>query len=104
MTSTNPDSLPNIGTSYDVEGELGRGGMATVYRAFDRRHNRRVAVKVLDPQVAASLGTSRFLQEITTAAGLSHPNIVPVHDSGEHDGVVYYVMPLVEGETLRSRL
>ncbi len=96
--------LPNIGASYDVEGEVGRGGMATVYRAYDRRHNRRVAVKVLDREVAASLGTARFLHEITTAAGLSHPNIVPVHDSGEHDGTVYYVMPLIEGETLRDRL
>jgi serine/threonine protein kinase/Flp pilus assembly protein TadD len=103
MTST-AEHLPNIGTSYDVEGEVGRGGMATVYRAFDRRHNRRVAVKVLDREIAASLGTARFLHEITTAAGLSHPNIVPVHDSGEHDGTVYYVMPLVEGETLRERL
>ena len=100
--STSP--IPNIGTAYDVEGEVGRGGMATVYRAYDRRHNRRVAVKVLDREIAASLGTSRFLHEIATAAGLSHPNIVPVHDSGEHNGVVYYVMPLVEGETLRDRL
>ena len=93
-TSTSP--IPNIGTAYDVEGEVGRGGMATVYRAYDRRHNRRVAVKVLDREIAASLGTARFLHEIATAAGLSHPNIVPVHDSGEHNGVVYYVMPLVE--------
>lgn len=103
MTST-ASPPPNIGTSYDLEGEVGRGGMATVYRAYDRRHNRRVAVKVLDREVAASIGTARFLHEITTAAGLSHPNIVPVHDSGEHDGVVYYVMPLIEGETLRDRL
>lgn len=83
---------------------MGRGGMATVYRAHDQRHNRRVAVKVLNADIAASLGTSRFLQEITTAAGLSHPNIVPVHDSGEHDGNVYYVMPHVDGETLRERI
>jgi len=102
--SASASPIPNIGTAYDVEGEVGRGGMATVYRAYDRRHNRRVAVKVLDREVAASLGTARFLHEIATAAGLSHPNIVPVHDSGEHDGVVYYVMPLVEGETLRDRL
>ncbi|MDP9179130.1 MAG: serine/threonine protein kinase, partial [Gemmatimonadota bacterium] len=81
-TSTGP--IPNIGTAYDVEGEVGRGGMATVYRAYDRRHNRRVAVKVLDREVAASLGTARFLHEITTAAGISNPNIVPFHDSGEH--------------------
>ena len=101
---TTSSSVPNIGATYDIEGEVGRGGMATVYRAYDRRHNRRVAIKVLDREVAASLGTARFLHEITTAAGLSHPNIVPVHDSGEHDGIVYYVMPLVEGETLRDRL
>ena len=102
---TEPASAnPNVGTAYDIEGEVGRGGMATVYRAYDRRHNRRVAIKVLNHEIAASLGTARFLQEITTAAGLSHPNIVPVHDSGEHNGVVYYVMPHVEGETLRQRL
>jgi serine/threonine protein kinase/tetratricopeptide (TPR) repeat protein len=99
-----PSANPNIGTAYDIEGEVGRGGMATVYRAYDRRHNRRVAVKVLNREIAASLGTARFLQEITTAAGLSHPNIVPVHDSGEHDGIVYYVMPHIEGETLRQWL
>lgn len=85
---TTSSTIPNIGSAYAIEGEVGRGGMATVYRAHDRRHNRRVAVKVLDREVAASLGTTRFLQEITTAAGLSHPNIVPVHDSGEHEGVV----------------
>jgi serine/threonine protein kinase/Flp pilus assembly protein TadD len=78
--------------------------MATVYSARDTRHNRRVAVKVMSPEIAASMGTARFLSEITTAAGLSHPNIVPLHDSGEHGGVVYYVMPHIEGETLRERL
>jgi TolB-like protein/Tfp pilus assembly protein PilF len=98
------EPAPDIGTSYSIEGEVGRGGMATVYRAHDRRHHRRVAVKVLNRDVAAALGTTRFLQEITTAAGLSHPNIVPVHDSGEHHGVVYYVMPHIDGETLRERL
>ena len=97
-------SLPNIGTAYDMEGEIGRGGMATVYSARDNRHNRRVAVKVMSPEIAASMGTARFLSEITTAAGLSHPNIVPLHDSGEHGGVVYYVMPHIEGETLRERM
>ena len=103
MTEAN-GSLPNIGTAYDIEGEIGRGGMATVYRARDNRHNRRVAVKVMSPEIAASMGTARFLAEITTAAGLSHPNIVPLHDSGEHGGVVYYVMPHIEGETLRERM
>ena len=103
MTESN-GSVPNIGTAYDIEGEIGRGGMATVYSARDNRHNRRVAVKVMNPEIAASMGTARFLSEITTAAGLSHPNIVPLHDSGEHGGVVYYVMPHIEGETLRERM
>jgi serine/threonine protein kinase/tetratricopeptide (TPR) repeat protein len=103
MTESN-GSVPNIGTAYDIESEIGRGGMATVYRAHDNRHNRRVAVKVMSPEIAASMGTARFLSEITTAAGLSHPNIVPLHDSGEHNGVVYYVMPHIEGETLRERM
>jgi serine/threonine protein kinase/Flp pilus assembly protein TadD len=97
-------AVPNLGASYHVEGEIGRGGMATVYRARDLRHNRSVAVKVMNPEIAAAMGTARFLSEITTAAGLSHPNIVPLHDSGEHDGVVYYVMPHIEGETLRERM
>jgi serine/threonine protein kinase/tetratricopeptide (TPR) repeat protein len=102
---TDPTSaVPNIGPAYDIEGEIGRGGMATVYSARDLRHNRRVAVKVMNPEIAASMGTARFLSEITTAAGLSHPNIVPLHDSGEHGGIVYYVMPHVEGETLRERM
>ncbi|MFN2602559.1 MAG: protein kinase [Gemmatimonadaceae bacterium] len=95
---------PDIGPAYDIEAEIGHGGMATVYSARDLRHNRRVAVKVMKPEIAASMGTARFLSEITTAAGLSHPNIVPLHDSGEHRGVVYYVMPHVEGESLRERL
>jgi serine/threonine protein kinase/tetratricopeptide (TPR) repeat protein len=103
MTEHN-GSVPNIGSAYDIEGEIGRGGMATVYSARDLRHNRRVAVKVMNPEIAASMGTARFLSEITTAAGLSHPNIVPLHDSGEHGGVVYYVMPHIEGETLRERM
>src|SRR5512141_580283 len=103
MTTSN-GSTPDIGTAYDIEGEIGRGGMATVYRARDIRHNCRVACKVMHAESAASMATSRFLSEITTAAGLSHPNIVPLHDSGEHNGVVYYVMPHIEGETLRERM
>jgi serine/threonine protein kinase/Tfp pilus assembly protein PilF len=95
---------PDIGTSYSIDREIGRGGMATVYGANDLRHNRRVAVKIMNPEIAASMGTARFLSEITTAAGLSHPNIVPLHDSGEKNGIVYYVMPLIEGETLRERM
>ena len=103
MTSGN-GLPPDIGSGYDIQSEIGRGGMATVYSARDLRHNRRVAVKVMNPEIAASMGTARFLSEITTAAGLSHPNIVPLHDSGEHGGVVYYGMPPIAGATLRERM
>jgi eukaryotic-like serine/threonine-protein kinase len=89
---------------YRVEGELGRGGMATVYLAEDLKHKRRVAVKVLHAEHSAAVGKERFLREITTAANLTHPHIVPVFDSGEADGRLYFVMPLIEGETLRARL
>ncbi len=89
---------------YTIERELGRGGMATVYLARDRKHGRPVALKVLRPQLAESLGTERFLREIELAAGLTHPHIVPVHDSGVAGGLLYYVMPYVEGESLRERL
>jgi eukaryotic-like serine/threonine-protein kinase len=89
---------------YRIEGELGRGGMATVYQAEDLRHKRRVAVKVLHAEHSAAVGEERFLREITTAANLTHPHIVPVFDSGEADGQLYFVMPLMEGETLRARL
>ncbi len=89
---------------YQIERELGRGGMAIVYLARDLKHSRRVAVKVLRPELATSLGAERFLREINVAAGLSHPNIVPLYDSGEADDLLYYVMPYVEGESLRDRL
>jgi eukaryotic-like serine/threonine-protein kinase len=89
---------------YTIERELGRGGMATVYLAQDRKHRRSVAVKVLSPELAAALGPERFLHEIDTAAKLTHPHILPLHDSGEADGLLYYVMPYVEGESLRGRL
>ena len=89
---------------YTIERELGRGGMAIVYLALDVRHDRRVALKVLRPELAAALGAERFLREIRIAAGLQHPNILPVHDSGDADGLLYYVMPYVEGESLRARL
>jgi serine/threonine-protein kinase len=89
---------------YTLERELGRGGTATVYLATDARHRRRVAVKILRPDVAAALGRERFLREIDIAARLSHPHILPLHDSGESDGLVFYVMPYVEGETLRERI
>jgi serine/threonine protein kinase len=89
---------------YRVDRELGSGGMATVYLAQDLKHQRVVAVKILRPELAASLGTDRFLREIEITAGLDHPHILPVHDSGEDDGRLFYVMPLVEGESLRDRL
>src|SRR5213080_1240039 len=89
---------------YTIERELGRGGMAAVYLAQDRKHHRPVAIKVLKPELAAALGPERFLREIDTAARLTHPHILPLHDSGEAAGWLYYVMPYVEGETLRDRL
>src|SRR6266550_3628028 len=89
---------------YAIERVLGRGGMATVYLAQDRKHGRPVAIKLLDPELAAALGRERFLREIETAARLTHPHILPLHDSGEADGLLYYVMPYVEGESLRQRL
>ena len=89
---------------YTLERELGRGGTATVFLATDARHRRRVAVKILRPDVAAALGRERFLREIEIAARLSHPHILPLHDSGESDGLVFYVMPYVEGESLRDRI
>ncbi|MGD2121881.1 MAG: serine/threonine-protein kinase [Gemmatimonadota bacterium] len=89
---------------YQVQRAIGSGGMATVFLAQDLRHERQVAVKVLNPELAATLGAERFLREIKTAANLTHPHILPVHDSGETDNFLYYVMPYVEGETLRHRL
>jgi len=101
---TAPAPQKALGDRYTIEHEIGRGGMATVYRARDPRHGRSVAVKVLNSDVAAALGTERFLQEIKTVARLTHPHIVPVHDSGETGGVLFYVMPHIEGETLRDRI
>jgi serine/threonine-protein kinase len=89
---------------YALQRELGRGGMATVYLAHDLRHDRPVAVKVLHFEFASTLGAERFLREIRTTARLQHPHILPVHDSGEADGLLYYVTPYVEGESLRQRL
>jgi hypothetical protein len=89
---------------YHIERELGQGGMATVYLADDLKHKRKVAIKVLKPELAAVLGGERFLSEIETTAGLQHPHILPLFDSGEADGFLYYVMPYVEGESLRDRL
>src|SRR5216110_1385185 len=89
---------------YTIERELGRGGMATVYLARDVKHDRPVALKVLRPELAAVLGAERFLREIRLTAQLQHPHILTLIDSGEADGCLYYVMPYVEGESLRQRL
>ena len=89
---------------YTIGHELGRGGMATVYLAHDVKHDREVALKVLHPELSSSLGPDRFLREIKVAARLNHPHILPLHDSGESDGFLYYVMPYVEGESLRAKL
>ena len=89
---------------YAIERELGEGGMATVYLADDLKHNRKVALKVLKPDLAAVVGAERFLAEIETTANLTHPHILPLFDSGEADGFLFYVMPYLEGETLRDRI
>ena len=102
------DAAPALSTAladrYRIERQLGMGGMATVYLAEDLKHHRKVAVKVLKPELAAVLGAERFVQEITTTAALQHPHILPLFDSGEAGGFLYYVMPFVDGETLRARL
>jgi TolB-like protein/tRNA A-37 threonylcarbamoyl transferase component Bud32/Tfp pilus assembly protein PilF len=93
-----------LAAQYRIERVLGEGGMATVYLAEDPKHRRRVAVKVMRPELAETLGTERFLREVEIAAQLSHPHILPVFDSGSADGFLYYVMPFVEGESLPARL
>jgi len=89
---------------YTIERELGQGGMATVYLAHDQKHDRQVALKVLQPDLALALRAERFVRDIQIAAKLTHPHILPLHDSGEVEGIVYYVMPYIEGESLRDRL
>src|SRR4051812_41393826 len=89
---------------YTIEREIGRGGMATVYLARDVRHSRNVALKVLSPELGAVVGAERFLAEIQVTANLQHPNLLPLFDSGEADGLLFYVMPYVAGESLRARL
>jgi serine/threonine protein kinase len=91
-----------LANQYHVERELGAGGMATVYLAHDLRHNRQVALKVLKPELAAILGAQRFLKEIQVTANLQHPHILPLYDSGSADGVLFYVMPLVQGNHFAS--
>ena len=90
--------------AYEVVRRLGRGGMATVYLAQDHKHHRAVAIKVLHPELAAAVGPERFLREIEIAAGLHHPHILPLYDSDVTDGLLYYAMPHIEGESLRQRL
>ncbi|TFG45167.1 MAG: hypothetical protein E4H41_05785 [Gemmatimonadales bacterium] len=111
MTDPLPRLTAALADRYRIERELGQGGMATVYLAEDLKHRRKVAIKVLKPELAAALGGDRFLREIETTAGLHHPNILPLFDSGEVEkrehgegGLLYFVMPLVEGESLRDRL
>lgn len=104
MTPVPPHLLSALADRYEFERELGRGGMATVYLAQDLRHHRSVAVKVMDPDIANPISAQRFLREIEIASGLTHPHILPVHDSGEISGQLFYVMPFVEGESLKQRL
>ena len=94
----------SLAQRYTIERELGEGGMATVYLAEDLKHHRKVALKVLKPELAAALGGERFLREIEIAAGLHHPHILALYDSGQADSLLYYTMPFVEGESLRDRL
>jgi len=100
-----PDLLTAaLADRYRLEREASAGGMATVYLAHDLRHDRSVAIKVLKPDLAAAIGADRFLAEIRTTANLQHPHILPLFDSGEASGFLFYVMPYVEGETLRTRM
>jgi serine/threonine protein kinase len=93
-----------LGDRYEIEREIGAGGMATVYLARDLKHDRQVALKVLRPELAATLGPDRFPREIRIVAKLQHPHVLPLHDSGESGGFLYYVMPYVEGGSLRQRI
>jgi len=105
MSDLSIDSLDAaLSDRYTIESQIGAGGMATVFLAQDLKHNRKVALKVLKPELAAVVGAERFLAEIEVTANLQHPNILPLFDSGEADSFLYYVMPYVEGETLRERI
>jgi serine/threonine protein kinase len=97
-------AIPALGERFEVERELGHGGSATVVLAYDRHLGRRVAVKLLSADLSAMLDANRFAREIRLTASLVHPNIVPLFDSGEVDGQLYYVMPFIDGDTLRARL
>jgi serine/threonine-protein kinase len=104
VSSVPPALAAALADRYRFERELGQGGMATVYLAHDLKHHRQVAIKLLRPELAAAIGAERFLAEIRTTASLQHPHIMPLHDSGSVDALLYYVMPSVEGESLRDRL
>ncbi|MGD8322429.1 MAG: serine/threonine-protein kinase, partial [Gemmatimonadota bacterium] len=104
MPETTDRAVAALAPSYRILGEIGQGGMATVYRAEAAANGSEVAVKVLDSEVASALGPARFKREIQIAGTLDHPRILPVLDSGERDGLLFYVMPLVRGESLRQRL
>ena len=108
LSSSMPGEIQGLAAAlaerYKIEREIGRGGMATVYLARDLRHDRRVALKVLNPDLGAVLGVERFLAEIRVTANLQHPNLLPLFDSGGADGKLFYVMPYVDGESLRARL
>ncbi|HSM05632.1 MAG TPA: serine/threonine-protein kinase, partial [Longimicrobiales bacterium] len=103
MTDISSRLRTALADRYRIEHELGEGGMATVYLAEDLRHGRKVALKVLKPELAAVVGGERFLAEIKTTANLQHPNILPLFDSGEAGGFLFFAMPHIEGETLRHR-
>ncbi|HXW97803.1 MAG TPA: protein kinase, partial [Gemmatimonadales bacterium] len=104
MTTLSERLGRGLSTRYTIHRELGQGGMAVVFLAQDLRHDRQVALKVLRPEISAEIGAERFLREIKLAAGLTHPHILPVFDSGEADGLLFYVMPSMEGHSLRERL
>jgi serine/threonine-protein kinase len=104
MVTVTGEPASDLGGRYRIERELGRGGMATVFLATDTSVGRRVAIKVLHPDLAAAVGAERFHREIHIASTLTHPNILPVYDSGQMNGGLFYVMPVVEGESLRDRL
>ena len=104
MTDQGHGLTAALAERYRLERELGQGGMATVFLAQDLKHDRKVAIKVLRPELAAVIGGERFLSEIKTTANLQHPHILPLFDSGSADGFLFYVMPFIEGETLRDRL
>jgi serine/threonine protein kinase len=102
--STQTDRLnAALAGRYRIERHLGEGGMASVYLCSDLKHDRKVALKLLKPELAAVLGADRFIVEIKTTAALQHPHILPLFDSGTADGFLYYVMPFIDGETLRAK-